>query len=265
MPWTNQLLRTLILPNDAGIGDARLVIGPDIPAILVSTLDAVAGIIFYSGFQNDDDDYYFIVSGSPGDSLNQMYYGYVRANTEVHVTKHEFATLIPGAPPDITEMELSADILDLQATQLIVRAGLELNTNNDIAVTVDDVQNALQTTASAVFVLLAVTCGVAFIAPPSGQVSIDYSAFQVHSAAAGFSITSPEVREGTTVGAGTVVFAANDDECLQVTGTLSIRAGAMLRLSGLTPGADYNVSLWTRTSGATASIRRRRVTITPTP
>jgi hypothetical protein len=131
------------------------------------------------------------------------------------------------------------------------------------SVSASDAQAALQSPTLTTFVLTGTTCGVAFVAPPSGIVQIAYGAFQAHSAAAGFSITSPQIAAGSSVGAGAVFYAANDDECVQVTGTNGFNQGSAFRLSGLTAGSAYNVALYTRVSGATGSLRRRRVMVAP--
>lgn len=131
------------------------------------------------------------------------------------------------------------------------------------SVSASNTQAALQSPTLTTFSLTGTTCGVAFIAPPSGIVQIAYGAFQLHSAAAGFSITSPQVAAGASVGAGAVFYAANDDECVQVTGVDGFNQGSAFRLAGLTAGSAYNVALYTRVSGATGSLRRRRVMVTP--
>lgn len=131
------------------------------------------------------------------------------------------------------------------------------------AISASNSQAALQSPTLTTFDLTGTTCGVAFVAPPSGVVQVAYGAFQAHSLAAGFSITSPQVAAGGSVGAGAVFYAANDDECVQVTGTNGFNQGATVRISGLTAGSTYNVALYTRVSAATGSLRRRRVMVTP--
>jgi hypothetical protein len=237
---------------------------PDFPAALFAVTAIKSAIVFYQ----DASNYGYIASSATGGS-DWTEYGIVDAgvrNVAYQVTEPIFV----GSGPFIDSFYdlFHRGLMQLDSgAELIVDTTAPAVFNAEIdyggSTTVQNVQTALQTTTSAVFVLLAATCGVAFVAPPSGQVTVDYAAFMQHSAAGQFIIVSPELRTGSSVGAGTVVSAANDDENVQVTGTDGGRMGATVEYTGLTPGNSYNVSLWTRTSAATATIRRRRVVVAP--
>lgn len=105
-------------------------------------------------------------------------------------------------------------------------------------------------------------CGVAFVGPTSGRVCIHWAGQQANSGAS-FTVLSIHVRTGSIINAGTDVFAASNDAILQVIGTNSLRMGVFHNLSGLTPGADYNVVLEHRVGANTGTILRRQVLVQP--
>jgi hypothetical protein len=105
-------------------------------------------------------------------------------------------------------------------------------------------------------------CGVAFTAPASGRVLVNYNAQGSNSTSVATSI-SPVVRQGATVGAGALVSAASDDDCITHQGTVEHRRGASRLVTGLTPGSSYNVRLEHRVSSGTGTVRRRSVIVSP--
>jgi hypothetical protein len=107
-------------------------------------------------------------------------------------------------------------------------------------------------------------CAAVFTAPTTGRVVIHYCAQMTNSATAS-TVVSPVVRAGGVIGSGAVVVAASDDEGLTTQNNVERRSGAHLLVSGLTPGATYNVRLEHRvSSGATTgTVRRRSVTVCP--
>lgn len=96
-----------------------------------------------------------------------------------------------------------------------------------------------------------------FTAPPSGAVKISlYNFLQLETSSTALKAIygSFEVREGGTVGSGTVVLAASVDRSISVrcagAGVQTSNASGLSRLvTGLTPGATYNV----RTMGAVSA------------
>lgn len=108
-------------------------------------------------------------------------------------------------------------------------------------------------------------CGTAFIAPTSGRVLINFAAQLSHSGT-GSAIISPVIREGSTVGSGTVFQAASDDTMIQTVGSNAHRHGAAILVEGLTPGDTYNVRLEHKMfSAGTATAVRRQVIVQPVP
>lgn len=104
------------------------------------------------------------------------------------------------------------------------------------------------------------TCGVAFRAPASGVVHVGCNVhFQMTTA--GQANAGPQVREGSTVGSGTVFFDPSADPGSKVnTNQQQLIAGdASATITGLTPGAMYNVcaTVWASGGGTILYFARR--------
>jgi hypothetical protein len=125
---------------------------------------------------------------------------------------------------------------------------------------------------SAVPTLGAPVCGISFIAPPSGVITyaIDTD-FEVTTAAAGgYLIAFGELRTGSTVGAGTLVSSGNVAPFgpRRLIGAVVARdqgGTAPFPVSGLTPGAAYNVAVKHYQTAGTGRINSRGVIVTPHP
>lgn len=106
--------------------------------------------------------------------------------------------------------------------------------------------------------------GVTFKATDSGRIEILWSCGGRNSVAGQFSISSVEVRAGTTIGSGAVWFAGDENTAVapasDSAGHQTTHAG-FVEVTGLTPGADYNASLIYRTSAGTATFSRRRISV----
>lgn len=139
--------------------------------------------------------------------------------------------------------------------------------NDLVLFSVTDVQTAdSPTTTSGTYVSIGTQCGKAFTAPASGAVLINWATELKTGTAAAVAACTPEVRTGSTVGSGTVVYAASDSNPLaQNTNTNIATAAAITLVTGLTPGASYNARLMYRSnSSATLTAGRRTITITGT-
>lgn len=116
---------------------------------------------------------------------------------------------------------------------------------------------AMGSSTSTTYVVPANTAAVTFQAPISGIVALTWAA-QAHTAPASLSAAIvPEVRTGSTVGSGTLVFTANDNNASQVisaTASLNQTCNGNWLLSGLTPGAMYNARLMWRVAAGTTTI-----------
>jgi hypothetical protein len=112
-------------------------------------------------------------------------------------------------------------------------------------------------------------CGVAFTAPPSGKVLIHFKGRLSNNSASGWSFMAPAVRTGTTVGSGTSVLAASDENAVSFEqhATVGERMdiGATCLVTGLTAGASYNAMLEYKANGATgtSSFTSRKIIVQP--
>lgn len=105
------------------------------------------------------------------------------------------------------------------------------------------------------------TCGTTFVAPTTGNVRIMWHA-RFESNTAGERVTvSMEVREGGTIGSGTVVSAATDGASLESEARLA--AGMWRDIFGLTPGSTYNCRTMHRITGGNGDIFVRTIAVTP--
>ena len=109
------------------------------------------------------------------------------------------------------------------------------------------------------------TEGIIIRGPVSGESRLWIAGGLSHSVAAGASLMSFEMRQGATVGSGTVVIAATDDNCIENNGG-NRQYGTYWDITGLAPGDVYNIRLMYRSgSGATATFIRRRLSWSPIP
>lgn len=106
----------------------------------------------------------------------------------------------------------------------------------------------------------ATVCGVAFRAPASGVVHIGCNVhFQL--TVSGSGSFGPQVRDGSTVGSGTVIFDPSADPGSKVSmNVLQLLAGdASATITGLTPGNMYNLcaTVWASGGGGIMYFARR--------
>lgn len=112
-------------------------------------------------------------------------------------------------------------------------------------------------------------CGVAFVAPSSGKVEVSIYGDVANSG--GICLLGWRVRTGTTVGSGTVVDGSDTGDTHADVGRIvasSIRLGAgshAIVVSGLTPGANYNIATYHSVTASTGTIRTRAVTVKSLP
>lgn len=101
-----------------------------------------------------------------------------------------------------------------------------------------------------------------FRVPASGRVRIDFSG-ELYGAGATGQIMSFEIREGSTVGAGTVVLAADDERAVRSYDVNRQQFSNFYVWSAGTPGSTYNIRLLYRTTSGTANFERRRALVAP--
>lgn len=135
-------------------------------------------------------------------------------------------------------------------------------------VTVTATQNASGTTIATSYTATltgGTTCSATFVAPPSGQVMVHNTANISNSTSSGI-LMGFEIRAGAVVGSGSVVVAADDDDANSGSGVASVGRRATVTtpvLSGLTPGATYNIRQMFRVSTGTGTFLSKRLTVSP--
>lgn len=114
-------------------------------------------------------------------------------------------------------------------------------------------------------------CGGTFVAPASGEVYITVGGSVFSSTNGYMAVLSYEVRAGATLGQGSVILANDYRRAVHTgagvnTGGSSRVGGSHRRkLSGLTPGAFYNVQTkhWVDGSGGTGQVNARSLLVEP--
>lgn len=105
-----------------------------------------------------------------------------------------------------------------------------------------------------------------FVAPPSGVVRIDFAGWVKTGTAGQFAAWGIEVRTGATIGSGTVIHTTGANDAAINYDTQYINASSWVMLTGLTPGASYNLrmGIWT-TASSNSSWTRGKAIVTPSP
>lgn len=133
------------------------------------------------------------------------------------------------------------------------------------AVSVNAVDATSRTTSSTSFTSTlspAGICGVVFVAPPSGKVLVTWRA-QLFNSGVNYTAASFEVRQGSSIGAGTVHLASDDNRSINSTSTAGEGSGASEYVSGLTPGATYNAFITHRVTAGGMTTLRRSIGVIP--
>jgi len=122
------------------------------------------------------------------------------------------------------------------------------------------------TTDQTIYTALTGDPGGLFVAPMSGKVWVHISCAMRSDAAGIDSACGFELRRGPTVGVGTVIQAANDDDLLYVADNAArTQTGIDCFVAGLTPKAVYNVRLLYKRVGASSIARfyNRLISVRP--
>lgn len=131
--------------------------------------------------------------------------------------------------------------------------------------TVSDRQNTLGTTTSTTYTATLTSgtaCGVAFVAPPSGAVLI-HNASNMFNSGANHEFCTVQVRTGGSIGSGTIVFTAADQDAIVANGTPADRHGVTILVTGLTEGSTYNAQQLFKTEAGTGSFSNKFLVVQP--
>lgn len=111
------------------------------------------------------------------------------------------------------------------------------------------------------------TCGVAFVAPPSGKVTVHFGTASYNPSANVDDKTAIRVGTSSTVGGGTEVYAATDNDMIltNVAANLATRHSGFAEITGLTPGNTYNACMAHRVSAGTGHFLFRFIKVIPDP
>lgn len=158
-----------------------------------------------------------------------------------------------------------------QSGQRLTPAVLNTNTNAGAsAVEIESVTFGTTTSTTYVTALTtAGTLGVAFVAPPSGKVTIHWGTHIGNTALGGNSYATIHVRTGSSVGSGTDVLTAADVRAIRnqsSTATDQDTSGQnrSKTVAGLTPGNSYNVTMDSRVTAGTGAYENRNIQVVPT-
>lgn len=136
----------------------------------------------------------------------------------------------------------------------------------ELATVIATDQNTAGTTASTSFTATlagGTACSTTFVAPQSGKVRVHLAALMSDATAADLARMGFEVREGSVIGSGTVVWAAGNPYVVGHTGTSSAHIGGSFPVTGLTPGSTYNVQQMFATGGGTGTYSQKTLSVTP--
>ncbi len=137
----------------------------------------------------------------------------------------------------------------------------------DFTAAVSDVQNASGTTTQTSFTSTltgGTACGVAFLAPSSGQIEIVNTA-AIFNSGANDTYVSWELRTGAVIGSGTSIIGPDNNRALRHNGTTTERSSIADSVSGLSPGNAYNVRQMFRVNIGMGTYVSKALSVKPLP
>lgn len=165
----------------------------------------------------------------------------------------------PNVPSDIAALANAVETTLTPVTPVTAKfatGALNTTTQNTSGTTTSTSYTATLTGGTA--------CSLTFVAPPSGQVMVDNSCNLSNSLTSGV-LMGFEVRTGAVIGSGSVAFAASDNDSVSASGVANAghRSTVSTPVTGLTPGATYNVRQLFRVSAGTGTYISKRLTVVP--
>lgn len=111
----------------------------------------------------------------------------------------------------------------------------------------------------------ALTCGVAFVVPPSGKVTILFATASYNGNANVDNKTAVRVGTSSTIGGGTELYAATDNDMIltNVAANVATRHSGIAEVTGLTPGDTCNACMAHRVSAGTGHFLFRFIKVIP--
>ena len=186
------------------------------------------------------------------------------------VTPEGLAAYAPTATTSAqgkVELATNAEaVTGTDTARAVTPAGLDAAIDDRFPAQNSDIQSTSGTTTSVTFTPTltgGVAAGHTFVAPASGKVII-FNTCQIVNSGANNSRCGFFVRDGASVGAGTTVLASSDNRSILVGGTNEIRATIIHPLTGLTPGATYNVQQEFKVSAGTGTYSQKSLCVIPT-
>jgi hypothetical protein len=178
---------------------------------------------------------------------------------------------LTDAPNGAAQIQALAQAVEtsLNTTNSNVTANQVVVNKFSTGVTVTNQQNTSGTTASAAYTATltgGTTCSLTFVAPPSASVLVINSTNLENTSSANTALMAFEIRQGASIGAGTVVFAASDTEANTMGGSAGVGVHATVAtpiLTGLVAGNTFNCRQMFRTSAGTGTFANKRLTIVP--
>lgn len=138
--------------------------------------------------------------------------------------------------------------------------------NRTLGASVADTQNSLANRSGTTFSETLDTdntpCAVVFVAPASGSVLVHNSAW-LDSNGNSRTLLGWIVRTGDKVGAGTAVQFAQEEDAISSVTVSDVTVGRTTMLTGLTPGASYNMRQAGKVSAGIGEFQDRHLVVQP--
>lgn len=266
-----RILRSLILPSNAGPNDGAIILDPNPPGCLSARYDAV--IVWRAPSPSFRGQFYLgvvKVGFLPSGTVSVIERGFMLNDPDTGTCwiqvigewRSDFDPILgntfsEGAGNLLTVLgpAPSADFRHLMTGFIDWNGCTSVNKREGTSFTIT---NGAYDHASGP------VCGVAFTCPPNGRVDIQHGARLSNNGAGNSTMVTPVIRTGGTVGSGTVVFGAGDDNAVIATGPANnnMRMGVALLVT-LTPGDLYNVCLEHHVTATTGTIKDRYVNVLP--
>lgn len=135
-----------------------------------------------------------------------------------------------------------------------------------LGVAVSSAETAAGSTTSTTFTATltgGTACGVVFVAPASGTVIVHNSAF-VDNSSTPRSYMTFRIRTGSTIGSGTDVVAALDENAVSVLSSNDAAFGRAVMVTGLTADATYNCQqLFKVSTASTGTFQWKKLIVQP--